>query len=213
MENNPLFLSKVEQQCEKIKNSEYFKCVETDNIRIVLLSIFHLKKVLSDHNLLLAVNMTKIDNEYLQDLCKILYENVCVKNTEQKFKDFVYQFDISSDYLNKNSILTPYDVLINDLNKHTLDNIWVQSIASLATTEYIFSLIFSQLNKFANKIKSKELISVSLNLDETTLTTTKLLSILNSQQMYTNEIETAINETVNAFLSTFEILCEIFFTD
>lgn len=205
MENNPLFLSTVEKQCEQIKNSQYLKCIEKDNIRVVLLSIYHLKKVLNDQNLLLAVNMTKIDNKYLQDLCKVLYNNVCIKNTEQKFKEFVYQFDVSSEYLQKNSLLIPYDVLVNDLSKYTVDNVWVQSIASLATTEYIFSLLFAQLNKFATENK--------LKLDENIDSSVKLLEILNSQQMYTTEIETGICETVKSFLSTFEVLCEIFFND
>lgn len=205
MENKQLFLSMVETQCEQITNSQYFKCIEKDNIRIVLLSLFHLKKVLNDQNLLIAVNMTKIDNIYLQDLCKILYENICIKNTEQKFREFVYQFDVSPDYLKKNSLLIPYDVLVNDLSKFTVDNLWVQSIASLATTEYIFSLLFKQLNKFAddNKVKLDESVDISI----------KLLEILNSQQMYTPEIEKGINETVKAFLSTFDVLCEIFFND
>lgn len=205
MENKPLFLSMVETQCEQIINSQYLKCIEKDNIRVVLLSLFHLKKVLNDQNLLIAVNMTKIDNIYLQDLCKVLYENVCIKNTEQKFREFVYQFDVSPDYLKKNSLLIPYDVLVNDLSKYTVDNLWVQSIASLATTEYIFSLLFKQLNKFANDNKVK--------LDESTDVAIKLLEILNSQQMYTPEIEKGIVETVKAFLSTFDVLCEIFFND
>lgn len=205
MENKPLFLSMVETQCEQIINSQYLKCIEKDNIRIVLLSLFHLKKVLNDQNLLIAVNMTKIDNIYLQDLCKVLYENVCVKNTEQKFKEFVYQFDVSPDYLKKNSLLIPYDVLVNDLSKYTVDNLWVQSIASLATTEYIFTLLFKRLNKFADDNKVK--------LDESTNVAVKLLEILNSQQMYTPEIEKGIVETVKAFLSTFDVLCEIFFND
>ena len=41
----------------------------------------------------------------------------------------------------------------------------------------------------------------------------KLLEILNSQQTHTAEIEIGITETVNSFLSTFEVLCEIFFND
>lgn len=205
MENKPLFLSMVETHCEQITNSQYLKCMEKDNIRVVLLSIFHLKKVLNDQNLLLAVNMTKIDKIYLQDLCKVLHENVCVKNTEDKFEKFVYQFDVSHEYLKKNSLLIPYDVLVNDLSKYTVDNIWVQSIASLATTEYIFSLLFKQLNKFTDDNKVK--------LDESTQIAIKLLEILNSQQMHTVEIEKGIVETVKAFVSTFEVLCEIFFND
>lgn len=204
MENKPFFLPMVEQKCEQIKNSQYFKCIKKDNINVVLLSIFHLKKVLTDQNLLLAVNMTKIDNEYLQDLCKILYENVCVKNTELKFKEFVYQFDISPEYLLKHATMMPYDVLINDLSKHTIDNIWVQSIASLATTEHIFSLLFSQLNKIVDNNKKK--------MDEKTMAC-ELLEILNSQQMCAKEIEIGVEYTVDAFLSTFEILSEIFFND
>jgi hypothetical protein len=205
MENKPLFLSTVENNCDQIINSKYFKCMANDNINIVLLSIFNMKKVLNDQNLLIAVNMTKIDSLYLKDLCEILHENICVKDNEQKFKEFVYQFDVSPDYLKKNSLLIPYDVLVNDLSKHTVDNNWVQSIASLATTEYIFMLIFKQLNKYAteNKIRLNESPDVAI----------KLLELLNSQQMYTPEIEKGISETAKSFLGMFEILCEIFFND
>lgn len=205
MEDKPVFLSTVEKQCEQIKNSQYLKCIEKDDIRVVLLSIFNIKKVINDQNLLIAINMTKIDNEYQKELCKVLYDNVCIKNTEQKFLEFIEQFDVSQDYLKKNSSLIPYDVLINDLSKFTLDNCWQQSIVSLATTEYIFSLLFLQLNKFTNENQVK--------LNTTNTNCIQLLKILDSQQIYTNEIENGINQTVKSYLSMFEILCEIFFSD
>lgn len=201
----PVFLPFVKKECEKITDSQYFQCVEKDNIRIVLLSIYHLKKVLHDQNLLLAINMTKVENEQMQNLCEILHDNVCIKNTEQNFQNFVSQFDLSIDYLTKNSLLIPYDVLVNDLSKYTVDNVWAQSISSLATTEYIFSLIFAKLNKFAtnDKIKLNENNDASIN----------LLKMLNSQQIYTTEIETGIIETVKAFCMAFDVLCEIFFNE
>lgn len=203
MENKPVFLSMLETNCKSIINSQYLKCIENDDIHVVLLSVFHLEKIINEHNLLLAVNMTKINNIYLQDLCAVLYKNVCIKNTEQKFKEFVYQFDVSPDYLKKKSLLIPYDVLANDLSKYTVDDVWVKSIASLATTEYIFSLLFEKLNKFSDNNK--------LKLDESKDSAIKLLDMLNSQQMYTSEIEKGICETVKAFLLTFEVLHEIFY--
>lgn len=205
MEIKPIFLSTVEKHCEQIITSKYLKCISSDNINVALLSVFNMKKVLNDQNLLMAVNMTKIDNIYQKDLCRLLYENICVKETEQKFREFIYQFDVSPDYLKKNSLLVPYDVLVNNLSSHTVDNLWAQSIASLATTEYIFTILFSNLNRLAgeNKIKLNENTDVAIG----------LLNMLNSQQMYCLEIEKGISETAKAFASMFEILCEIFFTE
>jgi hypothetical protein len=204
-QNSIFFLSSLEKQCKQITESKYLKSMKNDSITIALLSIYNMKKVINDHNLLMAVNLTKIDGLYLKDLTKILHENICVKDNEEKFRQFIYQFDVSNEYLKKKSLLIPYDVLVNDLSKHTVDSIWQQSVASLATTEYIFTILAQHLNNFSKEGQFK--------LDESLDQSLKLLEILNLQQAYTVEIEKGISDTVKSFFGTFEILCEIFYNE
>jgi hypothetical protein len=207
MENQSsiFFLSSLEKQCKQITESKYLKHMKDDTITIALLSIFNMQKVINDHNLLMAVNLTKIDATHLKDLTKILYENICVKDNEEKFRQFIYQFDVTHEYLKKNSLLIPYDVLVNDISKHTVDSKWQQSVASLATTEYIFTILAQHLNNFAKEGQ--------LKLNENPEQSLKLLEILNSQHAYTQEIEKGISDTVKAFVGMFEILCEIFYNE
>ena len=203
MTNKTELMSVVEQHCGQIIDSLYFKYIKSESINIVLLSIFNLKKILADQNLLIAINMTKIESKHLKDLCKVLYENVCVRDIDQKFENFVLQYDMSLDYLKKNSLLIPYEVLLNELSKNIIECNWKQSIASLATTEYIFTLIFKQLNTYAK--------DETLKLDESNDATLNLLKILESEM--NPDIEKGIITTAKNFLDLFDILCEVFFND
>lgn len=200
------YFSIIKERCDKITSSKYMQSTSNDTISIVLLSIYNIKKLLHDHNLLISVNLTKIPKMYTTSLVKILHDNVCNKNVEDTLDKFIDQFDVKPDFLKKNSILIPYDVLINELCKQTSDYEWQQSIASLATTEYILSVLNEKLNKFVNEdCKNK------IYLDESTTQVNELLNLLQYEYAYSTEIKNGIDSTIKSFLDMFDILCEVFY--
>ena len=207
--NNNLSTSTVymslEKHCDKITESKYFKKLSDGNLMAILLSVANLKKVLHDYNLLLAVNVTKVeDNKCIKKIVEILHKKTCVNNNAEKFQEFLCQFDVTTEYIKKNSSIVPYDVLVNELSKQTLDNIWQQSVASLATTDYILSMIIKKINQHADETQIK--------LDES-CDALEIVKMLDSEIMYTYEIEKGITETIKSFTGMFEVLGELFFDE
>lgn len=199
---NLIDLQILETHCKIIANCKYIKSIADDDINVVLLSVYNLQKLLNDQNLLIAVNMTKIDDCYLKNLCEILHFSVCIKDNKQKFLNFLLQFNIQQNYLQKHSLLIPYDVIVNNLSSNTVNYNWQHSVSSIATTEYIFMLIFKELNKH----------SVSVKLDEDLYLVTKMLELLSLEEYNSVDIEKGITDTIQLFNNMFDILYEVFFS-
>lgn len=227
-----------EYVCSQVKNIEslsYFENIKKYPSGSFLLGVYNFVSVIKEHNLHIAVTMTKVIEleSNIKILAKILYENTCVCNSSvgnsgvdncsisEQFENFLNQFkdkNYPETYYKKFSAVLPVDKLSNDLCQIVLDKNWIHTIASLATFELILSKISIKFNSYAKVVNSINSNIDFLNVETGENNCLQLLKIIDdghgqSGHIIGDDIVSGVTETIAIFESFFNEINNQFYCD
>lgn len=212
IEREPEYLGYLSSQIFVIEDLQYF-----NNIKkypdIFLFGIYNFVNVLKEHNSHLAVMLTKAPYDKCSGaISKAIYSNINSLNCNnvEMFEKFVNQFKQQNNTnacYKKLSVSMPIDKMCNDFCQIVLEKNWVYVVASLATFEYVMTIVNKQLNDFILKIKKDDAILLS----EENNSYLDLLHLIDCEDKM--EIKSGISDTLNLFCVFFNELDNIYFND